>query len=66
MRPARVIIAILLGLAGLVWFGQGIGLLPGSMMSGSLFWAAAGVVVFAGAIAVIAAELRRRRPPDAS
>jgi hypothetical protein len=60
MRPARVIIAILLGIAGFVWFLQGIGVLPGSMMSGSTFWAVAGLVVIAGAVAVIATELRRR------
>jgi len=60
MRPARVIIAILLGIAGVVWFLQGIGALPGSVMSGSTFWAVAGLVVLAGAVAVIATELRRR------
>ena len=60
MRPARVIVAILLGIAGGVWFLQGIGVLPGSVMSGSTFWAVAGLVVLAFAIAVIAAELRRR------
>ena len=61
MRPARVIIAILLGIAGVVWFLQGIGVLPGTVMSGSTFWAIAGLVVLAGAAAVIAVEVRRRR-----
>jgi hypothetical protein len=61
MRPARVIIAILLGIAGVVWFLQGIGILPGTVMSGSAFWAIAGLVVLAGAALVIAVELRRRR-----
>ncbi|HET7828517.1 MAG TPA: hypothetical protein VFL03_03075 [Candidatus Limnocylindrales bacterium] len=60
MRPARVIIAILLGLAGVVWFLQGIGVLPGSVMSGSTFWAVAGVVVLAVAVVVLVAEFRRR------
>jgi hypothetical protein len=60
MRPARVIIAILLGLAGLIWFLQGIGVLPGSVMSGSTFWAVAGLVVLALTVVVVVAELRRR------
>jgi hypothetical protein len=61
MRPARVIIAILLAIAGVVWFLQGIGVLPGTLMSGSAFWAIAGLVVLGGAALVIAVELRRRR-----
>ena len=60
MRPARVIIAVLLALAGLVWFLQGINVLPGSAMSGSTFWAVAGLVVLVGGIAVIVVEARRR------
>jgi hypothetical protein len=60
MRPARVIIAILLGIAGAVWFLQGINVLPGSAMSGTTFWAVAGLVVLGAAIAVIVAEVRRQ------
>jgi hypothetical protein len=60
MRPARVIIAILLGLAGLIWFLQGIGVLPGIVMSVSTFWAVAGLVVLALTVVVVVAELRRR------
>ncbi len=36
---------------GAVWFLQGIGILPGSVMSGQSFWAYAGaVLVIAGAV----------------
>jgi hypothetical protein len=70
MRPARLVIAILLALVGAVWTLQGLGVIAGSAMSGTLFWAGAGIAVIVGAGTVLAAELRRRdRPgsgPDAS
>ncbi len=40
------IVAGLLLLTGLVWFLQGINILPGSFMTGDLRWSAAGVVFF--------------------
>jgi len=43
-----------------VWIGQGVGLLPGSFMTGDAFWAAAGLAVVAGA-AIYAAWPRLRR-----
>lgn len=60
MRPARVVIAVLLALVGAVWALQGLGAIGGSAMSGTLFWAGAGIAVIIGAAAVLAAELRRR------
>jgi hypothetical protein len=33
----------LLMVVGLIWLGQGIGLIPGSFMTGSAFWATVGV-----------------------
>ena len=62
MRPVRVVIAVLLGLAGLVWLGQGLGLIPGSFMSGSTFWALAGAACLVAAIAILVVEFRRRGP----
>jgi hypothetical protein len=40
-------------LAGVVWLGQGLGLIPGSFMTGDPFWAGAGAVavVVGGALA---------------
>jgi hypothetical protein len=38
-------VAVVLGIVGSVWLGQGMGLLPGSFMSGDRFWAIAGLVV---------------------
>ena len=45
MRASRVVIAVLVALVGLVWIGQGSGLIAGSAMSGSPFWLAVGVVL---------------------
>ncbi len=39
---------------GLIWFLQGIGILPGSIMTGSTFWAVAGgLTVILGAALVV-------------
>ena len=59
MRPARVAIAVIVALVGAVWFGQGIGLLPGDVMSGSLFWAIAGAALVAAGVALGVTEWRR-------
>ena len=59
MRPARVVIAVLLALVGAVWTLQGLGVMGGSAMSGTLFWAGAGIAVIVGAAAVLALEIRR-------
>ena len=60
MRPARVVIAILLALVGAVWTLQGLGVIGGTGMSGTLFWAGAGIAIIIGAGVVLAAEIRRR------
>ncbi len=61
MRPTRIALALILGLVGLVWIGQGIGLIGGSMMTGSDFWAAAGVLMLAFAALIAALEYRTSR-----
>lgn len=58
MRGSRLFLAVLAALVGLVWIGQGIGLIGGSFMTGSLFWAAVGVVLLAVAVALVMAERR--------
>ncbi len=47
MRPVRLVAAVLLFLVGLVWLGQGMGLIGGSAMTGSAFWGVVGVVLIA-------------------
>jgi uncharacterized membrane protein len=41
----KLVGGVLLVLLGLVWIGQGINLLPGSVMSGQSMWAIIGVIV---------------------
>jgi uncharacterized membrane protein len=62
MRRSRLAAALILGLVGLVWIGQGVGLIPGSMMSGSQFWAIVGAVLLAVAVVIAVVEYRASRP----
>ncbi|MGH2465331.1 MAG: hypothetical protein ACRDGI_07715 [Candidatus Limnocylindrales bacterium] len=64
MRRSRLIIALVLFLAGLAWLGQGSGIVKGSAMTGSGFWGVAGVVLVVLAIVVLVNE--RRRPATGS
>ena len=59
MRPTRLVLAAVLALVGIVWLGQGLGFIEGSFMTGSLFWAAVGVVLLAGAVLLVLLERRR-------
>ena len=58
MRMPRLVVALFLSLVGLVWIGQGIGLIGGSVMSGSPFWAAVGIVLIGIAVAIVVRERR--------
>jgi hypothetical protein len=55
---AGVVIAI-----GLVWIGQGSGVLPGSVMSGDPRWALIGAILVAVGIVVVWTGVRRRPVP---
>ncbi|MDA8198832.1 MAG: hypothetical protein M0Z54_05290 [Thermaerobacter sp.] len=58
----RRVIGAIVGLVGLVWLFQGIGVLGGSFMSGSSAWATVGLVlVLAGAWLVTGQRSRSRR-----
>lgn len=57
----RYVLAAIAILIGLVWIGQGAGLIPGSFMSGDGFWAAIGfALVAAGGIYAAWPRVRRR------
>jgi uncharacterized membrane protein len=58
-RALRLVLAAILALAGLVWLGQGLGVLPGGFMSGSMTWAVIGAVCLVAGAALGARELRR-------
>jgi hypothetical protein len=63
MRIVLRILAILLILVGIVWIFQGIGVLPGSFMSGQMQWAyRGGAVAVAGvAILLLARRIGKRK-----
>ena len=59
MRVTLNVVATLLVLAGVIWFLQGINVLPGSFMTGQIQWAVYGAIAAAVGIALL---LRANRP----
>jgi apolipoprotein N-acyltransferase len=57
-----VVIGAIVGLVGLVWIGQGIGLIGGSAMTGMPVFAVFGVALVIAAVVILA---RTRRAADA-
>ena len=47
-------LAAIVGLVGVVFIGQGLGYVPGSFMTGDLFWAAVGLVMLVAALSYAA------------
>ena len=63
MRSLLTVIGGVLALAGAIWFFQGIGILPGSFMTGQTRWAVYGAVAIGVGLALV--SFARRRPvPD--
>jgi hypothetical protein len=52
MRTAATVVGVLFVLIGLVWVGQGLGFLKGSIMTGNMMWTWIGI-----AIAIVGAAL---------
>jgi hypothetical protein len=50
----RKALGVLLAIGGVIWVGQGIGLIPGSFMTGDIRWAIAGAVLLLVAIILLA------------
>lgn len=62
MHRTRAIVTVILVGAGLVWIGQGTGLLKGnSFMVGDMRWALIGTVCVVAGLAVGWLEVRHRR-----
>jgi len=61
MRLVLNILGGLIFLAGLVWFLQGINILPGSYMTGDPQWAINGAIMMAVALVLFFFANRRRR-----
>jgi hypothetical protein len=53
VRVAVRIVALVALLAGVVFFFQGVGVIPGSFMTGRSEWAVIGAALVAGAVALI-------------
>jgi hypothetical protein len=60
MKTLGRILGVLLVFVGCVWFLQGIGVLPGSFMSGQRTWAAYGAIAVGIGAAILWATRRRR------
>jgi hypothetical protein len=60
IRGLLLVVGVLLLVAGTIFALQGFGVLGGSVMSGSSFWAAAGPVIGIIGAALLATGLRRR------
>ena len=62
MKIILNILGVLLVLIGGVWVLQGIGLLPGSFMSGQMKWAVYGGIAVIGGVVLLFLARRRRTP----
>jgi hypothetical protein len=61
MQRTRWVVIAILVLVGLVWIGQGTGLLQGSsFMVGDPFWAYVGIALVVAGVLLAALMLRRR------
>ena len=58
---ARLILGVLSIMVGAVWFGQGIGAIGGSFMTGQAVWAVIGAVAVAVGVALLISANRARR-----
>lgn len=59
----RIGLGAILGLVGLLWIGQGAGLIPGSFMTGQVLWLGLGIVCLLLGLALLLAPWRRGARP---
>jgi len=62
MRIALNIVGVILVFFGVVWFLQGINILPGSFMTGQIKWAVNGGISAVVGVALLILANRRRSP----
>ena len=60
-RWAFLIVGVVLTLIGLVWTGQGAGIITGSVMSGEKQWFLIGLICLVAGIGLLIAAVRARR-----
>jgi hypothetical protein len=58
-RSIRIVVAIVLILAGALWSGQGAGYIPGSFMSGDRMWLVIGIVLLVAGLGLLLRAVRR-------
>ncbi len=63
MKIALGIIGAILMIAGIIWFLQGINILPGSFMTGQIQWAIYGLISFVVGISLLLIAIRRKPSP---
>jgi hypothetical protein len=56
----RAIIGVVLGLVGVVWIGQGVGVIHGSFMTGEAVWAVLGALALLMGLWLLRAAARIR------
>jgi hypothetical protein len=61
MKVTLNVVGVILVVFGCTWFLQGIGVLPGSFMSGQIQWAVYGGIAAAVGIVLLLTAKRRRR-----
>jgi uncharacterized membrane protein len=61
-RNLKAGLGVLLVLIGVIWTLQGLGMLPGSAMTGVKLWAIVGPIVAIIGVMVVARALRARQP----
>ena len=59
---SRLLVAAVLALTGIVWIFQGVGVIPGSFMTGDITWTYIGGAVLIGAAVLGVTALRHRSP----
>jgi membrane protein DedA with SNARE-associated domain len=60
VRLVLIVVGAIAVIVGLVWIGQGLGFIPGSVMTGDRMWFNIGLIV--GLVGVIVLALGLRRP----
>jgi hypothetical protein len=61
----RQVVGAILSAVGVVWVGQGVGLIGGSFMTGDALWAVIGAIALLFGITLLAGPRRDRRFPGA-
>lgn len=60
----RLVIGAALVIIGVVWIGQGIGVIGGSFMTGEAVWAVIGAIALLFGVVLIRSARRGRTPGD--